>query len=205
MFGLRQASHKSALRLLLAQFEQTSSGDWETITADFVNKPTNSFIVAVFPEPLPHLEFPCTQHHHIPIRRVDADLGLDTSSLIRCHIIVPVDIMPAQQTRASQTRFHAHARTTPRGTRLLMPPQLKVLIGETFLDTKTKIARLAPKAGRQRWNARWVRPQPRAAQTMKPLRRIDGFVLMRSPKQRLGNHMCHSYIISAVRAPKADM
>jgi hypothetical protein len=48
MSAMRQDRHNSALQLLLSLMKRDNGGRWETITADFGNKPIKSF---VFPTP----------------------------------------------------------------------------------------------------------------------------------------------------------
>jgi hypothetical protein len=68
MSGLRLPDrHNGRLTPLLTQLEQTNGVRWETINVDFGKRnPVKSFTDDTFREPLPHLDFPCSQYHHMP-------------------------------------------------------------------------------------------------------------------------------------------
>jgi hypothetical protein len=71
--------------------ERHNGGRWETITADFGNKPIKSF-----GSPAPtHTPLDCHPPHpiHIPTSLVVADEGLSPDSLTSCPAILPADIL----------------------------------------------------------------------------------------------------------------
>ena len=92
MSDLRQDSHNNALQLLLSLMERHNGGRWETITADFGNKPIKSF-TRTSPTYTP---LDCHPPHptHMPTRLVDADEGLSPDSLTSCPAILPPEILP---------------------------------------------------------------------------------------------------------------
>jgi hypothetical protein len=96
MSGLRQDRHNNALQHLPTLLEQSNGVRWETITADFGNKPIKPFTSDTFMEPLPSIGAPFSQHGHMATRRVNAYEGLDHSSLTRCPGVLPKDVMPTQ-------------------------------------------------------------------------------------------------------------
>jgi hypothetical protein len=93
MSGLRHDRHNSALRLLFTLLEHSNGGHWETILADFGNKPIKRFTADSFNKPHPQLDTPFNHHSHMQTRRVYVDEGLDHSSLTRCPAVLPKDIL----------------------------------------------------------------------------------------------------------------
>jgi hypothetical protein len=83
MLGLRQDRRNTALQLRLILLVHSNGGRWETITADFGNKPVKIFTTDTFGEPLPQLDTPPIQHSQMTTHKVDANEGFDHSSLTR--------------------------------------------------------------------------------------------------------------------------
>jgi hypothetical protein len=94
MSGLRQECHNNALQLLLTLLEHSKGGRWKTITADFGSKPSKSFTSHTFSVPLPHIDTPSFHRNQMSTRRVDAEEGLDHSSITRCPAALRENILP---------------------------------------------------------------------------------------------------------------
>jgi hypothetical protein len=71
--------------------ERHSGGRWETITADFGNKPINKSLTSTT---LIHNPFDC-HPPHMPTRLVVVDQGMSPDSLTSYHAILPEDILPS--------------------------------------------------------------------------------------------------------------
>jgi hypothetical protein len=110
MSGLRQDRHNIALQLPLTLMERHNGGRWETITADFGNKPTKSFTSPT----LIHTPLDCHPTHstHTPTRLVVADEGLSHETHTSCPAVFH------EETRPSVLRPPAHK---PDFIRLLEP------------------------------------------------------------------------------------
>jgi hypothetical protein len=92
------ASYSYRALKLLSLLERNNGGRWDTITADFGNKPIKPFTP---PSPLDHQDTtrlpicPPPPPTHMPIRMVDANEGNSFVSLTPCPAVLPEDLLPS--------------------------------------------------------------------------------------------------------------
>jgi hypothetical protein len=94
MSCLRQDRHNGTIQLLRTLLQQSNEGRWETITAGFNSKPIQTFTTDRISGSLSLLCGSAIQHSQMTTRIVDADEGLDYSSLFHCPANLPEDILP---------------------------------------------------------------------------------------------------------------